>query len=208
MLNFSLQRLLVVTAAAALFLWFFLPGAKSGPTRPPTCIPLVDEMYAPSLLRELNAANSSIYAVIYLADADPNYPRGPVFSILKAISNAASRGVKTTVVIDHNIEFWKKNAGKDPVIKSENAYKWLKKNKVRVFLDDKERTTHSKLFIIDNRTVFIGSHNLTYSALKKNHEVSVMIQSEAFTEDLIRRLRKNIRDYPKNALPDFSPKLK
>lgn len=192
----------LLPAAAVVFcIWLMLPGAESGQHRPPACTPLIDTAYETALLQELKSARKSIYAIIYLADADPRYPNGPVLSILKAISSANSRGIKTTVVLDHNIEFWKEDVGKEPVIKSKTAYKWLKDNNVRVFLDNKDRTTHTKLFIIDGRTVFIGSHNLTYAALRKNHELSVMIQSRGFANDLIRRLRRQIRDYPENALP-------
>lgn len=34
-------------------------------------------------------------------------------------------------------------------------------------------TTHTKMVIIDNSTVILGSHNWTESALMSNHEASI-----------------------------------
>ena len=43
-------------------------------------------------------------------------------------------------------------------------------------MDSEKVTTHDKLVIIDNSTVFVGSHNWGSSALTKNNEASVMIR--------------------------------
>jgi phosphatidylserine/phosphatidylglycerophosphate/cardiolipin synthase-like enzyme len=46
---------------------------------------------------------------------------------------------------------------------------------VKVYFDSPEKTTHTKLIVIDQRLVLLGSHNLTQSALKYNNEISVLI---------------------------------
>ena len=47
----------------------------------------------------------------------------------------------------------------------------------RYILDKPDVTTHTKLVVIDNRFVFIGSHNFSDSALGRNNEASVMVDS-------------------------------
>jgi phosphatidylserine/phosphatidylglycerophosphate/cardiolipin synthase-like enzyme len=46
-----------------------------------------------------------------------------------------------------------------------------------VVFDSPGTTTHTKVAVIDGRYIFLGSHNLTNSALKYNHELSVFIDS-------------------------------
>ena len=56
-------------------------------------------------------------------------------------------------------------------------------------MDGPDRTTHAKMVIIDRRYLFIGSHNLTQSALKYNHEVSVRIDSPLLAEEALRYMK-------------------
>ena len=53
----------------------------------------------------------------------------------------------------------------------------LTRGGVRVVFDSPTVTSHNKTVVIDNRYVFIGSHNLTQGALRHNNELSVMIVS-------------------------------
>ena len=61
--------------------------------------------------------------------------------------------------------------------KNEAAFLFLKKNGVEVSYDSNERVLHSKLIVIDSSVTILGSTNWTYSALRKNHESSVIISS-------------------------------
>ena len=56
-----------------------------------------------------------------------------------------------------------------------------------VFFDSPHKTTHTKLVVIDQRLIFLGSHNFTQSALKYNNEISVLLDSPD--------IAKNARDY-------------
>jgi len=55
---------------------------------------------------------------------------------------------------------------------------------VRVRFDGPKTTTHVKAMVIDGRYVYLGSHNLTQSALKFNNELSVMVDSREFAEEV------------------------
>jgi len=48
---------------------------------------------------------------------------------------------------------------------------------------------HTKLAVIDGRYTFIGSHNLTQSALKHNNELSVLVDSPAVAESTLNYIK-------------------
>ena len=60
----------------------------------------------------------------------------------------------------------------------------LRKNRIEVRFDSPATTTHTKLVVIDNRYVFLGSHNLTQAALKHNHEVSLLLDNTALAREI------------------------
>ena len=53
----------------------------------------------------------------------------------------------------------------------------LRRNKISVYFDSRKTTTHTKIVVIDKRFCFIGSHNMTHSALAYNHEFSLLIDN-------------------------------
>lgn len=92
--------------------------------------------------------------------------------IMASLAGAAKRGVKVVVLLER---------GRVPDEKldrdnRETARRLLNKG-VYVYFDGTVRTTHTKMVVVDGEYTFIGSHNLTQSALKYNHEISVMIKS-------------------------------
>ena len=56
---------------------------------------------------------------------------------------------------------------------------------VAVYCDDPGITAHTKRSVIDKRFTFIGSPNLTQSALQYNNESSVLIDSMEIVEKII-----------------------
>jgi phosphatidylserine/phosphatidylglycerophosphate/cardiolipin synthase-like enzyme len=56
---------------------------------------------------------------------------------------------------------------------------------IKVCPDPRQKVTHAKLVVIDRRYLFIGSHNLTQSALKYNHETSVWIDSSSLAAEAL-----------------------
>ena len=60
----------------------------------------------------------------------------------------------------------------------------LAKGGVRVFFDSPHVTSHMKTAVIDNRYVYLGSHNLTQSALRRNNELSVLIDSPEMAAEI------------------------
>ena len=81
--------------------------------------------------------------------------------------------------------------------KSDNAYELLRKNGVTVYYDSDNRVTHSKIVVVDGYITILGSTNWTYSALKKNHEASVLIKSHSVAEVFLERLKTISKYQPK-----------
>ncbi len=64
--------------------------------------------------------------------------------------------------------------------KSQEMYEYLLANNISVrYANNKEfARTHSKLIIIDNSTIIIGSVNLSNAALEKNRELAVILKDK------------------------------
>ncbi len=154
-------------------------------------IPLVDEEYYPEVHKVLTNAKKSILCVMFMAKLDPKHTKGNEYQLVLDLIAAHKRGVKVLVIFDQNIKFWEKGR-KNNIIerKSEYAYELLSRNGVPVFYDNKERVTHSKVLVIDEYITIIGSTNWTYSALRKNHEASVMIKSKSVALAFERKLEE------------------
>ena len=100
-------------------------------------------------------------------------------------------GGKVLVVFDQNVKFWEKGKKKDILErKSEYTYDLLLSAGVPVLYDSKNRVTHSKVMVIDRYITIVGSTNWTYSALKKNHEASVIIRSRDVALAFEQKLKK------------------
>lgn len=160
--------------------------------------PLVDEDYYPQVHQVLIAAKKSIVCVMYLADINPKYNRGWEYNLVNDLINAHRRGVTVSVIFDQNIMFWETGKKKKQTErKSSNAYELLKKNEVPVYYDSIDRVTHNKILVIDDYITILGSTNWTYSALRKNHEASVLIKSSSVAEAFLEKLRTISKYQPK-----------
>lgn len=137
---------------------------------------LVDTDYFDELRRVLPRANRSVYVLMYVVKYDPKEPDDPVNQLLHALADLSSRGVDVRVVVD------------DETYRSYyETIGFLKSYGVPVRLDEGARTTtHAKVVIVDEETVFVGSHNWTESALTLNREVSVVIKDPSISQSIVR----------------------
>jgi len=153
---------------------------------------LLDKDYFPEVKKRITGANRSIRMIMFEAAYYKKHKNSPSNQLIEALIDAKKRGLKVEVILDvrqksdrnteHNIDTAKR----------------LKTAGVDVLIDPEKTTTHSKLLIIDEKVVIIGSTNWTYSALTSNHESNVVFDSkEAALEllkffDKIKRTAKNI----------------
>lgn len=126
--------------------------------------------YSDALIFEINSADDSIYVSIFSLTYYDTYSDSSVNSILEALVAAKNRGVDVKVIVD---EF---------PVDVDKGVDFLNTNNVSVKYDGKEQTTHSKLVIIDEKEVFVGSSNWRYYSLDKNNEANVLIKSRSIAK--------------------------
>ncbi|MEN8141087.1 MAG: phospholipase D-like domain-containing protein [Thermodesulfobacteriota bacterium] len=144
---------------------------------------LADDDYFPTLLRFIRGARSSIEMTMFLfkrGTRPANRPRQLAAELVKA----RQRGVRVRLVLDNSD--WNEGVSRD----NKKTARYLRRHGVEVRLDSPSTTNHTKMVIIDDRFSFVGSHNMTNSALSRNHEMSLLLDNP--------RLARQLQTYIKN----------
>lgn len=102
--------------------------------------------------------------------------------LLAALVRAAGRGVRVRIVLERG------RGARDSQVDASNreTAARLKQQGIDVAFDTPRTTTHTKVAVIDGRHIFLGSHNLTNSALRYNHELSVLLDSPSLAGEILR----------------------
>ncbi|MBN2256182.1 MAG: phospholipase [Deltaproteobacteria bacterium] len=143
---------------------------------------LGDGDYFPALIRAVDGAQREIVMSFFYFKTngyEDNYPD----RVLDRLKKASRRGVSVRLLLERG-----KNAASEVDRHNRNTAARLRGSGITVAFDSPGTTTHTKAAVIDGRTVLLGSHNLTASALKYNHELSVLIVSPAVAREVIRYL--------------------
>ena len=130
---------------------------------------LKNQEYFTALTAAIDEAKSEIIMSFFLFKAGVHKNSLPD-RVLSRLVRAARKGVKITVILE-------KSGGNDRNLDAENnrTKQFLEEKGIKVYFDSLQKTTHTKLVVIDQRLVLLGSHNLTQSALKYNNEISLLI---------------------------------
>ena len=176
-------RLLLFLLIAALT-WATPCSLQAGTNAKGTTVLLKNREYGDALLEGIRAARSSIICSFYLfkiTDSRNNQPR----RIAEELVNAGKRGVNVTVILE-------RDAGTKDPLGEENRHTsaFLSRGGVKVRFDSPAIVTHAKVAVIDGRFVFLGSHNLTQSALRRNNELSVRIDSPEMAAEVTAYLER------------------
>ncbi|MEW6290554.1 MAG: phospholipase D-like domain-containing protein [Thermodesulfobacteriota bacterium] len=148
------------------------------PTAPGDITVLPDGKYFTTLVDYLKTAEHSIDMAMFLFKTTTSPGNKPALLVQELIA-ARKKGVNVRVVLE--------NSGFDESLTRENknvAAK-LRKNNILVFFDSPDTTSHAKMVVIDRRYTFLGSHNLSHSALAYNHEVSLLIDNSDLAAQLV-----------------------
>ena len=144
---------------------------KAGFTDQSTCfaVLLKNQEYVPALTKAIDEAKSEIIMSFFLFKIS-GHKNGSPDLILAHLAKAVKKGIKVTVILENS-------GGIDPQLDADNRQtkEFLQEKGVKAFLDSPRKTTHTKLIVIDQRLIILGSHNLTQSALKYNNEISVLL---------------------------------
>jgi len=164
---------------ALVFLLAAVSPAKAWERGSATAILLKNREYGDTLLRGVRDARSSILVSCYLfkiTDFPGNIPR----RIAGELMEARRRGVAVTVILEQSPE------ADDPLNRANRTTATLlSRNGIDVRFDSLHKTTHAKVVVIDSRYVYLGSHNLTHSALTRNNELSVLLDSPETARDVM-----------------------
>ena len=130
---------------------------------------LTNEDYFPALLKAIDEAQSEIFMSIFSFKAGVHKNSYPD-RILEHLAKAVKRGVKVTAILETTA-----NRSDELDIQNRQTGKLLEEKGVKVYFDSPRQTTHTKLIVIDERLIFLGSHNFTQAALKYNNEISILL---------------------------------
>ena len=120
---------------------------------------LIGSDYPKKMIPLLDGAKKNIEIVVYDWRWYADQVGHPVQQFNMAIARAVNRGVIVRAVVNAHILL--------PVLTKVGV-------KVRQLKD--RRTLHTKLVIVDSRTLVIGSHNFTRNAFTSNIETSIITE--------------------------------
>ena len=145
---------------------------------------LKNREYGDALIQGIRDARTSIACSFYLFKITGS--RGNLPSrIAEELIRAGKRGVAVTVILE-------RDSGSKDRLSQENRHTaaYLSREGVKVFFDSPSVVTHAKVAVIDGRYVYLGSHNLTQSALRHNNELSVRIDSPEMAAEVTSYLER------------------
>lgn len=123
----------------------------------PTAI--IAQDYPRVVIPLIEAARGSIRIIVFDWRFYPNSPAHPVTMFNSAIGRARSRGVEVRALVNN-----------DAVVAS------LLDQKCAAKIIHSKKLLHTKMIILDDVNVVIGSHNFTQNAFSHNEEASVLVE--------------------------------
>ncbi len=142
---------------------------------------LEDGDYFPVFMKAVDGAKSEIVMSFFLFKTNGDRT-SYTDRLLAGLVRAAIRGVRVRIVLERG------NDEGDSQVDASNreTAARLRQEGIDVSFDSPRVTTHTKVAVIDGRYILLGSHNLTNSALKYNHELSVFIDSPSLAGETLR----------------------
>jgi phosphatidylserine/phosphatidylglycerophosphate/cardiolipin synthase-like enzyme len=151
---------------------------------------LANKDYYPVLKQHFEQAQKSIVGTVYLFKTSAARGNEPS-DLLRELILARKRNVDVDLVMDLSDD--------DRESKEANlrAGLILEKAGIKVRYDTVDVTTHAKAFVIDGRYCFVGSHNLTHTAMTMNEELSLYVDSA----EMGHKITDFIREIPLSSDP-------
>jgi len=150
--------------------------------------PLVNREFFPALVAAVDEARGEILISVFSFKAGVHKRSRPDI-LVEHLARAVERGGDVRVILEDSSAPGSSVAGQNAKTKI-----ILEKRGVKVYMDDPARTTHTKLVVVDQRLVFVGSHNFTSSAFGHNNEITMMIEQPGLAEEVRAYILKLIRE--------------
>jgi len=122
---------------------------------------LIAQRFPKVVIPLLNEAKESIKIIVYDWRFYNTQPSHAVSLFNMAIARACGRGVSVRALVSS-----------DTVIEN------LKKIRCEAKRVHSKKLLHTKMLLIDDKLVIIGSHNYTQNAFSLNHEASILVELE------------------------------
>lgn len=139
-------------------------------------LPVVNADYIPFIISLIDSATSTIDILMFSG----KYYRGKrnhvVNAYWHALQRAAARGVKIRLLLNSNFYLGNNLQDNQFIVKS------FKTQNFQTGFAGKSTRLHSKLFIVDEEYVLIGSHNTSQRAFKANFETSIAVKSHELAD--------------------------
>lgn len=133
---------------------------------------LKENYFLPELLKSLEQASSQILASVYFCKYVRRRATDPARKVINKLIEKSKAGIDVKIIfhigmVKRQIPGWNLFISQD-----------LRNEGVQTKLWKLKRILHSKLFVIDKKVVFIGSHNLSNTSLTESAELSMKYQGE------------------------------
>lgn len=122
---------------------------------------LIGREYPDEVIESVKNAKSSVRILMYDWRWYSSQPGARIQKLNQEIVKAVKRGVEVSAVLNNN-----------------SILNILKNNGIKAVVTNASRTMHSKMVIIDERILFIGSHNFTVNGFELNHEMSLKLEDQ------------------------------
>ncbi len=141
-------------------------------------VPLVsigeNRMYYEEAMGLIKEAEESIELVIFKITRYPEFRDSKSNKLLAELVEAHDRGVEVRIILDVNT--WSDDINQS---NRETALWLLGQGVSRVGFDTMSATTHSKVLVVDEKSVLLGSTNWSYYSLSKNLEVDLSVRNSS-----------------------------
>lgn len=131
-------------------------------------LPIISKNFPSIVIPLIDAAKHSIDIVVFDWRFYKNDPASAVSLFNAAVARAAARGVAVRCLVQ--------NDGVVDLLRSIGC----KARKLQ-----SKKILHTKLIILDNTGIIIGSHNYTQHAFTSNHEASIYVQLSSADNGLV-----------------------
>ena len=136
-----------------------------------TVVPIVNADYLTYLTDLIRNAESSIELLMFAARYYQGKSGNKVNEFWQLLNRTAARGVLVRVLLNSN--FYQGDSAQHNRFIAGH----FKAPNFHAALSGKSTRLHSKLFIVDDRIVVVGSHNYSTRAFSSNFETSVVVYS-------------------------------
>ena len=138
-------------------------------------------------------AKESISVMLFYISYNPKIKKSKVNNLVNLLIKAKQKGLKVKVILDKDKEGEVYNS-RTINLPTVNL---LKNNKIEVHFDNVETANHSKIVVIDNNTVVIGSHNWTLGSFFNYDDTSIKINSVELGKYYSNYIDSQIKSYKK-----------